>query len=161
MKYTPRNPDDARQVEACAMREQGITIKDISAHFGVHGNTIQKWTSESYRSADNKHNKTYRDGCDVMAKNNAKNRRNGKLAENKAAWRAKQADLPWERTQEMQDLYAFCHLVNKYFGIPLEVDHIHPLEDSKSPGHVYDNLQILPMWENRAKSDKELDALYS
>ena len=36
MNYSPRNPDDARQVEACALREQGMPLRAIASHFGVH-----------------------------------------------------------------------------------------------------------------------------
>lgn len=51
---------------------------------------------------------------------------------------------------EIQGMYEFCHIFKKF-----EVDHIIPLNGELVSGlHVLSNLQVLPISENRSKSNR-------
>jgi len=65
--------------------------------------------------------------------------------------------VDWADSQYIKDLYRNAKEASKIFGIDYEVDHVIPLQGKYVSGlHVEDNLQILPSFENRTKSNKWL-----
>jgi hypothetical protein len=66
-----------------------------------------------------------------------------------------QATPPWADLDKIKAIYAEAARLTKATGIRHEVDHIHPLQSKVMCGlHVPANLQILPMSENRSKSNR-------
>lgn len=63
--------------------------------------------------------------------------------------------LSKENLSEIDDLFSKCHLLSEQTGVHYEVDHIIPISNKHVCGlHVPWNLAIIPMQENRAKSNK-------
>ena len=79
--------------------------------------------------------------------------------------RKSQALPPWltqEDLSKMKSVYKMCRSVGKKTGTKHQVDHIVPLNGETVCGlHVPWNLQILSAYENRTKSNKLEDIVYS
>jgi hypothetical protein len=52
-------------------------------------------------------------------------------------------------------VYKFASLATLVTGVPHEVDHVVPLHGEEVCGlHIPSNLEVVPWWENREKSNK-------
>ena len=61
----------------------------------------------------------------------------------------------WVDIKSIQDIYKKAHIMSLENGIQYEVDHIIPLQGETVSGlHTLDNLQIIPMVDNRKKAYK-------
>lgn len=61
----------------------------------------------------------------------------------------------WADREAIKDVYTRCLMRSRVTGIKYEVDHIIPLKGKNVSGlHVHWNLQIIPAFENRKKSNK-------
>ncbi len=140
--YTPRNPNDPRQVEACRLREGGMRRDHVARLFGVSPPTISGWTDQP---------------CRVRHRNEAKSgrktnvarfiRENAKNAYNLDRFQEGNPD-PSEK-QDVLKLMRICRWVTHFTGVPHEVDHIIPLNNGGQS--TLDNLQILTQTQNRKK----------
>lgn len=66
--------------------------------------------------------------------------------------RCKQATPPWADTKAIQSVYEGARRMTEKFGTKFEVDHVVPLQGKNVCGlHVWDNLQVLALRENRSK----------
>jgi hypothetical protein len=69
--------------------------------------------------------------------------------------RVKRATPPWVDLAEIERFYVFAERISQETGIPHEVDHFYPLVGRGSCGlHVPWNLRVIPMTDNRKKSNK-------
>jgi 5-methylcytosine-specific restriction endonuclease McrA len=68
------------------------------------------------------------------------------------------ATPPWADADAIEAIYTECARLAAETGIPHEVDHIIPLQGLKVSGlHVHNNLQVLTLAANRAKSNRFID----
>lgn len=66
-----------------------------------------------------------------------------------------QACPAWANLSKMKQIYAQARRLSDIIGIKYEVDHIVPLKNPLVCGlHIPVNLQIIPKWQNVAKSNK-------
>ena len=61
--YTPNNPEDTRQVQACKMRAEGQSIREVAKHFGVGYTAIRIWTDPKARETRNSYRQTTEDSA--------------------------------------------------------------------------------------------------
>lgn len=68
---------------------------------------------------------------------------------------ARQATPPWANLKRIEKIYMLAAWASKYTAEPLEVDHIIPLQHERICGlHVENNLQVIPLSENRSKANQ-------
>jgi hypothetical protein len=67
----------------------------------------------------------------------------------------KVATPAWANLEDIRRVYELCRKISERTGVKHEVDHAVPLKGKNVCGlHVFNNLQIVPMTLNRAKSNK-------
>lgn len=81
---------------------------------------------------------------------------NAKLKKRYAAKRNRTpAWLSEEDTWLIEQAYVLAQLRSKVFGFQWHVDHVVPLQGKLVSGlHVPHNLQVIPAWDNRSKSNR-------
>ena len=66
-----------------------------------------------------------------------------------------QRTVAWADKAKIKDIYDRASALQEATGIPMNVDHVYPLQGERVSGlHVETNLQILPAVVNFAKSNK-------
>ena len=163
--YSPRNPNDPRQVEACAMRSDGMTCAEIATKYGVSPSNISGWTSPVARNGLTKARTKYRSKPEVQE---------ARVAAYKE-WRSSPANrirhnagtsihmlgvrgAPAEDRDVVEKMYRIAgwanHFsgANKYSPDSVEIDHIVPI--SLGGTSHPDNLQYLTRSENCSKGNQ-------
>ena len=91
----------------------------------------------------------------INAKWAASNRDKKNASEAKRRAAKLQRTVAWGNKDLIDDVYARAKRLTEATGIPMEVDHIYPLQGAMVSGlHVENNLQILPKAVNASKSNK-------
>ena len=91
----------------------------------------------------------------INAKWAASNRDKKNASEAKRRAAKLQRTVAWGNKDLIDAVYARAQRLTEATGIPMEVDHIYPLQGAMVSGlHVENNLQILPKAVNASKSNK-------
>lgn len=84
----------------------------------------------------------------------------GKCNSHNASYKSskRQSTPNWADVDQIRKTYELAKWVSTLYNKPFEVDHIVPLRGKAVCGlHVENNLQILPMNDNRSKSNKLIE----
>jgi hypothetical protein len=143
---------DASKKDGCTSTCKVCAITRTKKYYIQNKNLVLERVAEWVANNRDKHNQK----CNAWAKQN-KASVNARTARRYAA---KTQATPSFVTHDpnllwmIQEAYDLAQLRTKMFGFPWEVDHIIPLRGKKASGlHTPWNLRVIPMSENRRKSN--------